>query len=113
MEKQNRKRNMQILFRVTPDEKALIYEKMRLCRMTNFEAHAREMATKGYIIVKDYAELKNLAAELQEITIAVKQILKQVDTMGLMYAADAERIRRKLDECWDMVRQLFREAMWT
>jgi len=113
MEKQNRMRNRQMLFRVTPQEKEMIREKMRLCHMTNFQGYARQMMTKGYIVDTDVSELKNLAAELQKITVNVRQILKHVDTMGAAYAADAEEIRSKLDECWDIVRQAFRDSMRT
>ena len=111
MEKENRKRDIQMLFRVTPQEKNLIQEKMCLVNMTNMREYMRKMLTKGYIINTDFTELKNLAAELQKIDINIKQILRRVDTMGAAYAADAEEMRQKLDECWDMQRQLFKEAM--
>ena len=111
MEKQNRTRNIQMLFRVTAQEKELIREKMRLLHMGNMQAYMRQMAIKGYIINADHSELKNLAAELQKITVNIRQILKHVDTMGEAYAADAEEMRQKLDKCWDMQRQLFKQAM--
>jgi len=111
MEKQNRTRNIQMLFRVTPQENEMMHEKMRLARMTNFQAYARQMATKGYIVDTDVSELKNLAAELQKIAVNIQQILKCADTMGATYAVDAEEIRSKLDECWDVVRQAFRDSM--
>jgi len=110
MEKQNRTRNIQMLFRVTTKEKELIQEKMRLVRMSNMQSYMRQMAIKSYIVDTDVSELKNLAAELQKITVNFRQILKHVDTMGVAYAADAEEIRQKIDECWDMQRQLFKEA---
>jgi SepF-like predicted cell division protein (DUF552 family) len=113
MPAENRKRPVQLTIRVTKEEKALIYQKMALARMTNFQAYARQMATKGYIVDTDISELKNLAAEFQKITVNIRQTLKHVDTMGAAYAADAEEIRRKLDECWGMVRQLFKSAMRT
>ena len=111
MEKQNRTRNIQMLFRVTAKEKELIQEKMRLVRMSNMQSYMRQMAIKGYIVDTDVSELKNLAAELQKITVNFRQILKHVDTLGAAYAADAEEIRQKINECWDMQRQLFKEAM--
>jgi len=100
-----------MLFRVTSREKELIQEKMRLVRMNNMQAYMRQMAIKGYIVDNDVTELKNLAVELQKITVNLRQILKHVDTLGAAYDADAEEIRRKIDECWDMQRQLFKEAM--
>ena len=109
MEKQNRTRNKQLLFRVTPKEKELIQEKMRLLNMTNFNAYAREMLKKGYIVNKDITELKNLSAELQKIDVNLRQILRYVDTLGTLYADDAAELRQKMRECWDMMRKLFKE----
>ena len=111
MEKQNRTRNIQMLFRVTAKEKELIQEKMRLVRMTNMQAYMRQMATKGYIINVDFTVLKDMAAEMQKIDRNAMQILRHVDTLGAPYAADAEYIRQKQAECWDIMRQLFKEAM--
>jgi len=111
MEKQNRTRKIQMLFRVTPHENELIREKMRLVNMTNMQEYMRRMATKGYIVSVDYTDLKNLAAEMQKIDVNVRQILRHVDKLGAPYAADAEYIRRMQAECWDMIRQLFKEAM--
>jgi hypothetical protein len=111
VEKENRKRDIQLVFRVTEEEKQLIREKMRLVDMTNFRQYARQMATKGYIVNIDPTEMKNLAAELQAIDVNIKQILRHVDRMGEVYAADTEAIRVRMVENWDMVRGLLREAL--
>lgn len=111
MEKQNRTRNIQMLFRVTAEEKWLIQEKMRLVNISNMQAYMREMLQKGYIVNSDASEIKNLATELQKIDVNIRQILRHVDTLGAAYAADAEEIRQNLDECWGTVRQLFKEHM--
>ena len=111
MEKQNRKRDIQLVFRVTAEEKAFIQEKMQLAGITNFREYARQMATKGHIINVDSTKIKNLSAELQKINVNIRQILRHVDRMGAPYAADAESIRAKMVENWDMVRGLFREAL--
>ena len=111
MEKQNRKRDIQLLFRVTPEEKELIQEKMRLVDMTNFREYARQMATKGYIVNVDASEIKNVAAELQKIDVNIRQILRHADTMGELYATDTEEIQLKMKDNWRMVRKLFREAI--
>ena len=109
---ENRKRDIQIVFRVTAEENAFIQEKMRSIGMTNFREYARQMATKGYIVNADCTEIKSLSAELQKIDVNIKQILRHVDNMsGTAYAADAERIRAIMAENWDIVRGLFREAL--
>jgi len=111
MEKQNRKRDIQIVFRVSAEEKGLIQEKMRSIGMTNFREYARQMFTKGYIVNVDHTEIKNLSAELQKIDVNIRQILKHVDTLGEAYAADTDKIRAKMSSNWDIVRGLLREAL--
>ena len=109
--KENRKRDIQLVFRVTAEEKAFIQEKMRDIGMTNFREYARRIATKGYIINIDSTEIKNLSAELQKIDVNIRQILRHVDKTGSLYTADIEEIRAKMGEHWDIVRGLFREAL--
>ncbi|MCL2840376.1 MAG: plasmid mobilization relaxosome protein MobC [Defluviitaleaceae bacterium] len=104
---ENRKRNIQIIFRVTAEEKAFIQEKIRSISMTNFREYARQMATKGYIVNVDCTEIKSLSAELQKIDVNIKKILRHVDNMdGTAYTADVESIRTTMAENWDMVRGL-------
>ena len=49
----NRKRNVQIKFRVTEEEHSLIEEKLKQMPTRNMEAYLRKMAIDGYIIQVD------------------------------------------------------------
>ena len=111
MENQNRKRDVQLVFRVTAEEKAFIQEKMRSIGMTNFREYARRMFIKGYIVNIDWTEIKNLSVELQKIDVNIRQILRHVDKTGALYAADAEEIRTKMCECWDVIRAEMRDML--
>ena len=53
-----RKRTVQIKFRVTEEERALIKEKMKLVPTRNMEAYLRKMAIDGYIIRIDHSDIK-------------------------------------------------------
>ena len=53
-----RKRSVQIKFRVTEEERALIEQKMKLVPTRNMEAYLRKMAIDGYIIQIDHADIK-------------------------------------------------------
>ena len=44
----NRKRNIMIRFRVTPEEKSMIEEKMMQVGTSNMEAYLRKMSIDGY-----------------------------------------------------------------
>ena len=111
MKKENRKRDIQLVFRVTADERIFIQEKMRLASITSFCEYIRRMATKGYIVNVDWTEIKNFSVELQKIDVNIRQILRYVDKTGALYAADAEEIRTKMCECWDVIRAEMRDML--
>ena len=69
----NRKRNVQIKFRVTEEERNLIEEKMKQVPTSNMEAYLREMAIDGYIIQVDHSDVKKMLAELQRIGVNIDQ----------------------------------------
>ena len=50
---ENRKRNVQIIVRVTEEERALIEKKMKQIPTINLSAYSRKMLIDGYIIVLD------------------------------------------------------------
>ncbi|WP_227821530.1 plasmid mobilization protein [Clostridioides sp. ZZV14-6345] len=54
---QNRKRDIQIIVRVTEQEWQLIAEKMAQIPTDNLAAYARKMLIDGYIILLDTAEI--------------------------------------------------------
>ena len=56
----NRKRNIQMKFYVTEDEKRLIDEKMSQLPTRRYGAYLRKMAIDGYIIYTDTADIKHL-----------------------------------------------------
>ena len=63
----NRKRNIQILFCVTPEEKKLIRKKMIQSKTKNMGAYLRKMAIDGYIVNTDITALKKQYEEKHKI----------------------------------------------
>ena len=70
----NRKRNIQILFCVTPEEKKLIRQKMILSKTRNMGAYLRKMAIDGYIINTDTTPIKQVYEEMHKIGVNINQI---------------------------------------
>ena len=60
----NRKRNIQMKFYVTEDEKRLIDEKMSQLPTRRYGAYLRKMAIDGYIIYTDTADIKAFTKDL-------------------------------------------------
>lgn len=60
-----RKREVQVNFRVSPEELALIEQKMSQLGTKNREAYLRKMALDGYVVQLDLPELKELVSLLR------------------------------------------------
>ena len=100
----NRKRNVQIKFRVTKEERSLIEEKMKQVPTSNMEAYLRKMAIDGYIIQIDHNDIKEMTAELQKIGVNINQIAKRANATGNVYQEDIEEIKGALKEIWRLQR---------
>lgn len=94
----NRKRNIQMKFYVTEDEKRLIDEKMSQLPTRRYGAYLRKMAIDGYIIYTDTADIKAFTKELSAIGRNINQIAKRINAGGPAYQADMDEIRERLDE---------------
>ena len=102
----NRKRNIQMKFYVTEDEKRLIDEKMNQLPTRRYGAYLRKMAIDGYIIYTDTADIKAFTNELSAIGRNINQIAKRINAEGPAYQADMDEIRERLDEIWQLQRHI-------
>ena len=97
----NRKRNIQMKFWVTEEEKRLIDEKMAQLPTKRYGAYLRKMAIDGYIIQVDTTDIKEMTKALGSIGRNINQIAKRVNASGPTYQTDMEEIRRRLEQiCW-------------
>ena len=101
-----RKRDIQLKFRVTPQEREMIETKMAQFGTTNMAAYLRKMAIDGYIIYTDTADIKAFTKELSAIGRNINQIAKRVNAGGPTYQADMEEIRERLDQIWQLQRHI-------
>ena len=103
---ENRKRNVQIIVRVTEDERTLIEEKMRQIPTMNLSAYSRKMLIDGYIIVLDLQKVKAHMAQLQKIGGNLNQITKRINETERIYDNDMDELKRLMDEVWKLERQM-------
>ena len=101
-----RKRNIQMKFYVTEEEKALIEEKMNLLPTQRYGAYLRKMAIDGYIIYTDTANIKKFTAELQGVGRNINQIAKRLNSGAPVYEADIMEIRERLEQIWQLQRRI-------
>ena len=88
---EKRKRNIQIKFRVTEEEKQLIEQKM---------------AIDGLIIYTDTTNIKEMNKELHSIGVNINQIAKRVNETGSIYEEDIKEIQERLNKIWQLQRTI-------
>ena len=106
-----RKRTVQVKFRVTEEEKALIEEKMKLIPTRNMAAYLRKIAIDGYIIQVDHSDIKAMTAEIQKIGVNINQIARRVNSTGSVYQDDIDELKGGLDEIWRLQRLSLLKAL--
>ena len=101
-----RKREVQLNFRVSPEELALIEQKMAQLGTTNREAYLRKMALDGYVVRLELPELKELVSLMRYSSNNLNQLTRRAHETGRIYDADLEDISRRQEALWDGVHQV-------
>ena len=101
-----RKREMQLKFRVTPEEQALIHQKMEQYGTENMAAYLRKMAIDGYVVRLDLPELRELVSLLRRSSNNLNQLTRRVHETGRFYDADLEDLRQNYDQLWEAARRV-------
>ena len=100
------KRDEIIILRTTKAEKNRIYEKMLSMGIRSLSAYIRKMALDGYCLNLDLPQLQRMAYLLQMCSNNLNQYAKAANENGLVYAADMEDLRQRLDELIELGRQI-------
>ena len=89
----NRTRNIVLRVPVTPEERALIQQKMAQLHTKNFSAYARKMLIDGYIVHMDTSDIRAQTAELQKIGVNVNQIARRINSTLVLLSVPCYRSR--------------------
>lgn len=101
-----RKREIQLKFRVTPEEQALIHQKMEQYGTENMAAYLRKMAIDGYVVRLDLPELRELVSLLRRSSNNLNQLTRRVHETGRFYDADLEDLRQNYNQLWEAARHV-------
>ena len=102
---QNRTRNIQIKFYVTPEERDLILKRMSLVKINHIGAYLRKQAINGYCINVDMTMFKNLAAEVNKIGVNINQTAKKINADKTICNDDILQMKKMMEEVWRLLRQ--------
>jgi len=106
MMKANRAREIQLKFRVTPQERSMIEKRMEQVGTTNMAAYLRKMSIDGYVLRMDLPELKELVSLLRRCGNNLNQVAKRVNQTGRVYTEDLEHLSEQLDRLWESANQI-------
>ena len=96
----SRKRNVQIIFWVSEEERAQIQAKMDQVGTENLSAFLRKIAIDGYILKLDLPELREMISLLRRSSNNLNQIARRLNETGRFYAADMEDILQRQEQLW-------------
>ena len=96
----NRNRQIQLKFRVTPQEREMIEQKMVQFGTKNMAAYLRKIAIDGYVVKLELPELKEMVSLLRRSSNNLNQLTKRVHETGRVYGADLEDIVQNQERLW-------------
>ena len=102
----NRRREVQVNFRVSPQELEMIEQKMAQLGTSNREAYLRKMALDGYVVKLELPELKELVSLMRYSSNNLNQLTRRVHETGRIYDADLEDISQRQEQLWAGVREI-------
>ena len=97
----NRNRPIQVKFRVTPEERALIDKRMVQVGTINMAAYLRKMAIDGYVVKLELPELRDLISLLRRTSNNFNQIARRVNSTNRIYEDDIYEMKLMLDKTWE------------
>lgn len=93
-EQKKRRRAVQIIVRVTPEEKAEILKNMESVGISNLSVYARKMMLDGQVIHADFTEIKELSRQLGYLARNINQIALRANETRNLYKSDVEDLQR-------------------
>ena len=89
-----RERTVMLRVMVTDEEANMIRQKMLQVGTTNFSMYARKMLIDGYVIKRDFSELKALTKELSNLARSINQIALRVNETRNIYRDDINDLKQ-------------------
>ena len=104
-----RPRSVNLAFRVTEEERAMIERRMAQTGMTNMRAFIVKMAIDGRVIRVEFDSVKEMVRLLSNATNNINQIAKRANETGSIYAADLNEVNERYEEIWGQAKTILRK----
>ena len=97
---QNLKRNINMGFRVTPQEQELIRQRIEDAGFSSVRAYMLKMALNGMIVNLDLTDVRECSRLLRYTSNNINQIAKKANEMGGVSQSDITYVQEKMDAVW-------------
>ena len=101
---QNRTRKVQMIVRVTPEEKDRIMENMRRGGLNNFNIYALIMLLGGEVKNVDLTHYRELAKEVSRVGTNINQIAALSNSNGRIYAQEIAELQTRMEDIWQLLK---------
>jgi len=98
---QNLTRDINIGFRVTEEEQAMILRRKEQTGIKSLRAYLLKMAVDGNVITVEMDSIKESNRLLRNISGNINQIAARANATGNLYAADLDEIKARQGEIWE------------
>ena len=93
---------------VTPEEQALIADRMTEAGISNMGAYMRKMALNGYVLHVDLSDIRELVALQRRCANNLNQVAVHANTFGV-YPEEIAGLQRDYEKLWGLVSDVLTE----
>ena len=94
---------------VTPEEQALIADRMAEAGISNMGAYMRKMALNGYVLHVDLSDIRELVALQRRCANNLNQVAIHVNTYGGIYPEEIKALQRDYETLWEPLSDLLKK----
>jgi hypothetical protein len=98
-----------LTFRLTPEEKEQLHQRMEDMGIRSTSAFIRKMVLNGYCVSLQVPELKDISSQLHRLNANLNQYTKRAHVSGNVYQEDVEDLVTKAEALQDAVNEVFRK----
>ena len=103
-----RRRCVHLNVMVTPEEQALIAERMAEAGITNMGAYMRKMALNGYVLHVDLSDIRELVALQRRCANNLNQVAIHAHTDGV-YPLEITALQKDYADLWEPLSDLIKK----
>ena len=107
--KYHRKRNINLAFFVSPEERQMIERRMAQSGIKTLRAYMLKMAIDGRVINVELDSVREMVRLLSNATNNINQIAKRANETRNVRTEDIEKLHRVCEELWDQTRTILKK----